>query len=418
MKMRKLILLLGILSILLSGCNYEAILNRAFDELSQQMTEPQPQPTIKPEKTLDPIILFSEKEVEDLEDLEKLRQLEPQELQNYVSQYRDYNTYTYFSHLNDTEKLVYHAYEYAMDEALPYFWIDDRLLLGMERSTFQVLEFLSLDSALVEQNYSHLQGSYTEPTGATYTSFFVENFTREKLNNKKQAIIEARLYLSWNPNWKTASDWKAAPDREMAEYIYDILGEYISYETNIEGKEYLYNGLYNLKTNCDGYTNAFALMCAIADIPCIEINSDTPKGETGHTWNAVFLEGKWVHVDATGAGEDFYSECENCRQERMYFGFSDALLEEKVLYTDIVPSCPEGLSSVVQIPSARDVNFFNIIKAEFERNNRQFAVILLDQGEIDDQTFDELVQELNCGLYYIYYETAEGKTAYYLFNND
>lgn len=416
MNMKKSLLLpVLVLSIFLSGCDYEAILNRAFDELSQQVTT-EPLTTTEPEKELEPLIIFSEEEVEDLEDLKELRQMEPQELQNYISQYRDYNTYTYYSHLNDTEKLLYHAYEYSMDEGLPYFWIDDRLLLGMERSYFQVLEFLSLDSALVEQNITYFQDSYTEPNGETYTAIHVENFTREKLKNKKQSIVEAKLYLTWNPNWKTAADWKAAPDREMAEYIYDTLGLYVSYDADVE--EYLYNGLYNLKTNCDGYTNAFALMCAIAGIPCIEINSDTPPGETGHTWNAVFLEGKWVYVDATGAGEDYYSECENCRQERVYFGFPDALLSEKVLYSDIVPSCPEGLSPVLQIPSARDVNFFNIIKAEFERNNRQFAVILLDQGEIDDQNFDELVSLLDCGLYYVQYETAEGKNVYYLFNNE
>jgi len=416
MKMRKFLLLLVLLSILLSGCNYEAIINNAINEFYQQSTEPQP--TTEPKKELDPLILFAEEDVEEVEDLEALRSLKPEELRNYTSQFRDYNTYTYFSHLNAPEQLLYHAYEYAMDEALPYFWIDNRLLLGMERSSFQVLEFLSLDSALVEQNFSHLKGSYTAPTGESYTAIFVENFTREKLQNKKQAILDAKRFLVWNPDWKTASDWKAAPDRELAEYIYDILGEFISYETNIEGEEYLYNGLRALKTNCDGYTNAFALMCAVAGIPCIEINSDTPPGETGHTWNAVYLEGKWVHVDVTGAGEDFYSECENCREERVYFGFPDALLEEKVLYADIVPSCPEGLTPVLQIPSARDVNFFNIIKAEFERNHRKFAVVLLDEGEIDDQTFDELVAELDCGLYYVHYDTAQGKSVYYLFNND
>lgn len=416
-KMKKrLILLVLASSILLSGCSYEAILNRAFNELAQQITEPQP--TTEPEKELEPLILFSEKDVYDFEDLEKLRLLKPEELETYVSQFHEYNTYIYFSHLNAPEQLLYHAFEYAMDEALPYFWIDNRLLLGVERSCYEVLEFLSLDSALVEQNVNYFQDSYIEPTGESYTAIYIENFTREKLQNKKQSIVEAKLYLAWSPNWKTAADWKAAPDREMAEYIYDILGMYISYDADVEGEEYLYNGLYNLRTNCDGYTNAFALMCAIAEIPCIEIKSNTPLGEIGHTWNAVFLEGKWVHVDVTGAGEDYHSECENRCQERVYFGFPDALLTEKVLYPDIVPSCPEGLSSVLQIPSARDVNFFNIVRSEFERNNRKFAIILLDEGEIDDQTFDELVMELDCGLYYVQYETVKGKNVYYVFHNE
>lgn len=409
MKLKKtLVLLMLLLPLVLSGCDYEAIIDSAVNDLAHQLTDP--------EEVVEPFIGFSETEVEDVD---QLLQLKPEELQNYTSQYSDYNSYTYFAHLNDTEKLLYHAYEYALDEALPYFWIDDRLLQGMERSAFQVLEFLALDSAVVEQNISHSQGGYTvthsvlnvQTASESYTSVFVENFSREKLQRKEEAIAKSREILSEVP--------ETATPREKTEYFYDYLGENVTYETDIEGEEYLYTALCQGRTNCDGYTNAFALLCRMSDIPCIEINSEIPEDqEEGHTWNAVYLEDRWVHVDATGAEDDVASECENRCQERLYFGFPDALLEDRILYADLLPSCPEGLTPIMHIPSGEVENFNGKVKAAFEENDRKLAVILVDEGDLENQITEELANDLDCDLHYIYYETADGKTVYYLFNDD
>ena len=207
-------------------------------------------------------------------------------------------------------------------------------------------------------------------------------------------------------------------DREKSEYFFDYLGENVVYETDIPGEEYLYTGLCEKRTNCDGYANAFALLCHMADIPCIEINSDTPDDEEGHTWNAVYLEDKWVHVDATGAVDDVTSESENCREERVYFGFPDALLDERIEYADLVPSCLEGLTPMLQIASGEIENFTDKVKEAFDENDGRLAVILVDEGDLEDQITEDLATELDCDLYYIYYETAEGKTVYYLFNDD
>lgn len=409
MKIRKVLLLTVLmLSFLLSGCNYEAIVESAVRELAHQLTDPT--------DVVEPLIGFAETEVEEVDQLQKLT---PEELENYTSRYSEYNSYTYFAHLNDSEKLLYRVYEYAMDQALPYFWIDDRLLLEMEHSTFQVLEFLSLDSAVVEQNICQSQAGYTvthtlfnvETGSESYRCLFVENFSRENLKRKDEAIDQAKSYLEKMEHRETASQ------REIAEYIYDYLGTYVTYETDIEGEEYLYTALCENRTNCDGYTNAFALMCALSDIPCIEINSDTPEGESGHTWNMVFLEEKWVHVDATGAVDDVSSECENCRDERIYFGFPDALLEERVLYSDLLPSCPEGLTPVLHIPSGEVEDFNQKVKTAFKENDRKAAVILVDHGDLEEQISEDLATDLKCDLYYIYYETIDGKTVYYLFND-
>ena len=408
MKMKKILIALGlILSLLLSGCDYQAIVEDYANKLVHQMTEP--------EDVVEPFIGFSETEVDDSE---QLRQLQPEELQNYTSRYSDYNTYTYFEHLNDAEKLLYHAYEYALDEALPCFWIDDRLLEGMNRTAFEVLEFFSLDSAVVEQNFSLSSGGYdvthsilnVETARESYTTIYVDDFTREKLQHKEEAIAKAKEILSALPAEATA--------RETAEYFFDYLGKNVIYEADIPAEEYLYAALCLGKTNCDGYTNAFALLCSMAHISCIEIDNDAPEGEEGHTWNMVYLEDRWVHVDATAAEYDVTAECENRRQERIYFGFPDELLEDRIMYADLLPSCPEGLTPVLHIPSGDAVDFTQKVKQSFRENDRKVAVILVDEGDLEDQITEDLATELECDLEYVYYETVEGKMVYYLFNGE
>ena len=101
MKIRKVLLLTGLmLSLLLSGCNYEAIVESAVRELAHQLTDPT--------DVVEPLIGFAETEVEEVDQLQKLT---PEELENYTSRYSEYNSYTYFAHLNDSEKLLYRAYE-------------------------------------------------------------------------------------------------------------------------------------------------------------------------------------------------------------------------------------------------------------------------------------------------------------------
>jgi hypothetical protein len=409
--MKKTMLIFSlILCLLLTGCDYEAIIDEVVHEVANQLTEP--------EDVVEPFIGFAETEPETTD---QLRQLTPQELLNYTPRYGIYNTYTYFRHLSESEKLIYRAYEYALDEGLPYCWIDDRLLQETERSLFQILEFFSLDSAVVEQNITYDQNGHTvthtildvQTAEENYTAIFLEDFTKKRLKNKDNAILQAKIMLS------RLQSIDLYPDREVAEHIYKQLGGCTGYKDDVENEEYLYAGLCEGWTNCDGFANAFALMCILQDIPCIEVNSDTPPDETGHTWNLVCLDGKWVHVDGTGSTDDIWSECDN-RSEKgwIYFGFPDVLAQERVLHSDLLPNCPEGLHRIVHITSGQMQNFNLTVKRAFEENDNKWAIILVDQGNLEEQITEELATELGFGLHYIHYETAEGKTVYYLYNNE
>ena len=48
-----------------------------------------------------------------------------------------------------------------------------------------------------------------------------------------------------------------------------------------------------LKAACGSYARALKFLCAAADIPCFTVSSKT------HTWNLVYVDGKWLHVDVS-----------------------------------------------------------------------------------------------------------------------
>jgi hypothetical protein len=58
---------------------------------------------------------------------------------------------------------------------------------------------------------------------------------------------------------------------------------------------------------CHGYSELFKALCELSDIPCHLVSGYTKKQNRfqpeGHTWNVVYLNNEWFHVDATwGAG--------------------------------------------------------------------------------------------------------------------
>jgi len=48
-----------------------------------------------------------------------------------------------------------------------------------------------------------------------------------------------------------------------------------------------------LKAACSSYARAFRFLCSEAGIPCIAISTPT------HTWNLVYADGEWLHVDVS-----------------------------------------------------------------------------------------------------------------------
>ena len=52
---------------------------------------------------------------------------------------------------------------------------------------------------------------------------------------------------------------------------------------------------------CDGISKAYALMCNIEGIECLQVTGNTVDG-VAHAWNKFKIDGKWYNADPTGGG--------------------------------------------------------------------------------------------------------------------
>ena len=86
-----------------------------------------------------------------------------------------------------------------------------------------------------------------------------------------------------------------ATDRERVEYFNDYIRSLLAYQ---QGKVSGITQTFaphagELKAACGSYARAMKFLCAAADIPCFTISTKT------HTWNLVYVEGRWLHVDVS-----------------------------------------------------------------------------------------------------------------------
>ena len=86
-----------------------------------------------------------------------------------------------------------------------------------------------------------------------------------------------------------------ATDRERVEAFNDYIRTLLAYQ---KGKTAGVTQTFaphagELKAACGSYARALKFLCAAADIPCFTVSSKT------HTWNLVYVDGKWLHVDVS-----------------------------------------------------------------------------------------------------------------------
>ena len=75
-----------------------------------------------------------------------------------------------------------------------------------------------------------------------------------------------------------------------------------------------YGALFEHYATCNGYTDTMAIFMSLMGIKNYKIattKADLKTTSTGHVWNAVYLDGKWLHMDLTWddpvstSGEDY-----------------------------------------------------------------------------------------------------------------
>ena len=212
---------------------------------------------------------------------------------NFVSTTNNYVPFSY----QDLKNIVYTAIDSGWNEFTFYCpkeyvkCVDDILKLTEDQETLTHINnfvnpynsFSDMKTAVSEKGEITLKISYL------YTTEEIEN-----INKKVDEIIKSNINNTMD-------------DYEKIKVIHDYLINNSKYDVERNnGKGSVYNSykaygpLFQGYATCNGYTDAMAIFLNKFGIKNYKI-ATTPENEnsTGHIWNAVYINDKWLHLDVT-----------------------------------------------------------------------------------------------------------------------
>lgn len=409
--MKKILcLLMGVVLVLTSGCSIAEGLSSALsadneaEKPSNSMISDNESFEKETEAPEDEVVFgFSDSEEAETE-------LTKSELLSWENPYGVYSSYILFDSLNDNEKLVYHALEYAMVNSFENTFVDGDLGVDRDR-ILDIVELLSLDTPFLEQNflctvYSETT-TYSDNSESTIHRVNVSNFLDELWEYKLLALKEAESVIETFDMNQSEID--------LAEDIYRYIAENVTYEL-YETQEnepllepFLYDGLVMKKTHCDGFTNSLALLYALAGFEQVEKhNSETLE----HTWNCVKIEGKWYNMEGTAA--DWIPQKDSSMKAGLLFAFSDEFLDAPEDFDELYPDCIESyyMNPDGYTESVYSEDFLSIVDEGFMNHDDQWALVVVDSVSDSDIEYalDELVEYYSETMYVSHKEILGGKT--------
>jgi len=136
--------------------------------------------------------------------------------------------------------------------------------------------------------FAHIETEYDSLGRVTVN--IVKSYTNEKIEmiNKKVDELYPQLV---NENDTTYNNIKRVHDYIINNTIYDSNRSdngIINYESDIA-----YGPLFQGYAICGGYSDLMELFLIRMGVNCYKISSDD------HVWNAVYYDGKWLHLDLT-----------------------------------------------------------------------------------------------------------------------
>lgn len=251
------------------------------------------------------------------------------ELLEYRSQYADCNGTWYRDQLTGEDLVIYNSFLYALENRFISFtlYVEDN-----DRDFSHIREYLSLDSPFLEQNYSRYEHVWRQPINhiGTRVTFRMEQFTDSRWDMKLEAMEICRQIVAEIP-----AEYQT--QQEKMEYLYDYVCqhvEYTKYEQMVD-ESYFYDAVCTGKSLCDGYSNMLSILFHLIGVECCEAMGQDNDGQSGHTWVVAKLDGEFYNFDPT-----FEDTGEVPPGQRLFFGFSDALLSSEVIEHDAVrPKC-------------------------------------------------------------------------------
>ncbi len=322
-----------------------------------------------------------------------------EEISGYENTQNYYSSEIYYNELNSQERFVYDTYKYAYENNITHLFFQEDLIDKCNYSLTEILKMFTLDSPVMEQNLVSGEDECSYTIDNQFLFRYVERklkgsyinidvFTKEKADKRRKAIKQAKkIELDFTDDMT---------ELEKAKVIYKYLGENVEYvnddskdrEKVIMKTHYLYDAICKNKTNCDGFANAFSLLCSLNGIKNFEKMDNPPKKESGHTWNVVLLDGKWYNVDATASGEvleddwtkDLYSG----------FAFSDKVQTKNHIFPKVTPKCKDDTIFVgCTLKSCDEDGAVRKVAEAYKSTDEDiFAVIIKDKKTTKDEIND------------------------------
>lgn len=123
---------------------------------------------------------------------------------------------------------------------------------------------------------------------------------------------------------RTQAEGRSAYERELL--VYDHLTQNCLYDTEARHADNAYGALVLGRAKCDGIAYAAEWLLRALDVPCLSVAGYPARGEIGHAWNLVELDGVWYGLDLT---PDVPEEGEETPPLHQAVNVSDALIRRE-----------------------------------------------------------------------------------------
>ncbi|MFT3952131.1 MAG: transglutaminase domain-containing protein [Oscillospiraceae bacterium] len=191
---------------------------------------------------------------------------------------------------------------------------DNVLKVNDASDLMQLVQYYECESLFTAQGFSStVSGGYVKTIKVTYTKTAAAVSTEK---NKLAAKIDAIV--------------AAAPagmnDFQKVKYIHDKIIKNCVYSDTGSNAYSAYGCLVEGKAVCQGYSEAFMLLCGELGIPCVLITGTDKEDGTNHMWDMVKVSGAWYHIDVTW-DDPYKAAAEKSYVRYDYFNVTDATIK-------------------------------------------------------------------------------------------
>ncbi len=237
--------------------------------------------------------------------------------------------FTFYSNLDANGKAMYNAVVSATDLGNvisvtlpePYTFV----------TTMDAAGNPEIPDTIIDAYLESLFGAFTAAVFDHPEQFWINSFKTQELfsyvqvsgNTYRFAIEQVDItlivppgYASWTAvkqdytammNAAKAVVAEGATRFDKLKTLHDWVAQATTYDNDFKDSAYYATSVFLAphQSVCEGYSEAFKILCDLAGIPCVIAVSDT------HEWNHVKMEdGKWYAVDVTWDDQDTYNEVE------------------------------------------------------------------------------------------------------------